>query len=520
VLFVAAAIAVRRALELWVGTLPYYITLFPTITLIALLTGLRPSLFAVVVASVTAPYFVLPPEHAFLPLALTDAVGLALFLGTCVFIAVVCELYRRSTRLAVEQAQELALQNEQARARDLFALAIKQANLELAQAREAADSANVAKSQFLANMSHELRTPLTAILGFTDIMAGEDCTPEEQREYLEVVQQSSRSLLQLIDDILDLSKIEAGKAVVELVDCPPLRVLEEVIALMRGRASDKHLTLDVRYRYPLPQIIRSDPKRLRQILVNLLSNAIKFTQRGGVQVDVSFDAGSMLRFAVSDTGIGIAPDRVADLFQPFRQADSSIGRRFGGTGLGLAISMRWAEMLGGGITVESVPGQGSTFTLSIDAGSLADRALIREPPPPAQHPTDGRCRLAALRARVLLIEDRLDNQRVTRAMLCKAGLEVDVAEDGQEGYWKALGSTTNGSPYHVILMDIQMPGLDGIQTTRKLRQDGWKGPIIALTAQAMAGDREKCLQAGCDDYLPKPIDREALLRMVAHHLTT
>jgi len=398
----------------------------------------------------------------------------------------------------------------------------KQAERELHQAIQAAKTANEAKSLFLANMSHEIRTPMTAVLGFTELLGQPDISPDEQREYLDIVQRSGKGLLQLIDDILDLSKIEAGKVVVEATDCSPRQVVEDVLALMRVRAHEKQIQLEACYHDPLPATIRTDLARLRQILVNLVGNAIKFTEQGQVRVEVSLTAETLrprVHFAVSDTGIGISAECLAEIFRPFSQADVSLTRRFGGTGLGLTISRRLAEMLGGEITVHSVPGQGSTFTLSIADSAEAAAAGHLPPTEVPAGPAAIPARMA-FRGRVLLVEDTPANQHLIRTLLRKAGLEVDVAASGEEGCLKALRSATEGRPFDVILLDMQMPGIDGYEAARRLRQHDWQHPIIALTAHAMAGDREKCLASGCNDYLAKPITRGNLMETVGRYLAT
>jgi signal transduction histidine kinase/CheY-like chemotaxis protein len=388
---------------------------------------------------------------------------------------------------------------------------------ELRLAKQAADAANEAKSQFLANMSHEIRTPMTAVLGFTDLLVQADSSPEEQREYLDIVQRNGKGLLQLIDDILDLSKIEAGKVTLESVACSPYQVVEDVLSLMRVHAEEKRLRLEACYHHAVPLTIHTDLARLRQILVNLVGNAIKFTEQGGVRILVTANedpAGSRLRFAVSDTGIGISPEHLAEIFRPFNQADASLTRRFGGTGLGLTISRRLAWMLGGEITVQSEPGQGSTFTLSIRT------AVHAEPTPPKAHPIrrDAVHAASPLRGRVLVVEDTPASQFLMRKILTKAGLDVVSAADGDEGCRLAERSAAEGQPFDVILLDMQMPGVDGYEAARRLRQRAWRRPIIAITAHAMAGDRERCLAAGCNDYLAKPISREHLVETLSRYL--
>jgi PAS domain S-box-containing protein len=391
----------------------------------------------------------------------------------------------------------------------------------MANARLAAEAANRAKSEFLANMSHEIRTPMTAILGFADILA-ENPLSDEAREAARIMKRNGEHLLGLINDILDLSKIEAGKQTVERVCCTPQYLFEEVLSTMRVRADAKGLPLTLEYQGSIPHHIHTDPTRLRQILVNLIGNAIKFTEAGSVRVvvrtDVDAAGETVLCCDVIDTGIGMAEEQVRMLFQPFSQADTSVRRRFSGTGLGLAISKRLAGMLGGDITVSSTLGQGSTFHVTIATGPADCPASAPQPTEASPHAAGGDAE-PRLHGRLLLAEDGPDNQRLIAFVLRKAGAEVDVVDDGQKALDQALDQAAQGMPFDLILMDMQMPVLDGYEATRKLRAQGYRGPIVALTAHAMTEDRKKCLDAGCDDYLAKPIDRRALLQLVARHTT-
>ncbi len=408
--------------------------------------------------------------------------------------------------------------------------ALESANRALEEFNEATEAATRAKSEFLANMSHEIRTPMTAILGFTEVLLGEaalDRAPPERIEAIETIQRNGNYLLQLINDILDLSKIEAGKLDIERTTCSPTQVLADVISLMRVRAAAKGILLDLEYAGGIPEAIQCDPLRLRQILVNLVGNAIKFTETGSVRMvpRLMRPAGepALLQVEVIDTGIGLTAEQASRLFQPFSQADSSTTRRFGGTGLGLTISKRLAEMLGGNITFHSEPGKGSTFRVTVEAGDLAGVRLLDGPAeavaPAAQAPAAGNA-AAALRldGRILLAEDGPDNQRLIGFVLKKAGAEVTVAENGQIAVAEALAARERNVPFDLILMDMQMPVLDGYEATRRLRAAGYTGPILALTAHAMAGDDAKCLDAGCDGYLSKPIDRAMFLPAIAERL--
>jgi PAS domain S-box-containing protein len=406
----------------------------------------------------------------------------------------------------------------------------KQVEQSLRQAKDTAEAANRTKSEFLANMSHEIRTPMTAILGFADILADSVDRPEQQ-EAIQTIKSNSNHLLGLINDILDLSKIEAGKLQVEKVPVSPLAILGDVVSLMRVRSEAKGLPLKLEYCGPIPQTIQVDPTRLRQILVNLVGNAIKFTETGEIKIAVRLVNPAtdepQLQCDVIDTGVGMSPQHLENLFQPFQQADASTTRKFGGTGLGLAISKRFAKLLGGDITANSTQGAGSVFTLTIAAGPLQDVGFVDRPaeaiaPPPAL-PKPSAVPQIQLDCRVLLAEDGPDNQRLIAFVLRKAGAEVQICEDGRKAMENALATPPDGGschadnnvPFDVILMDMQMPLMDGYEATRQLRQHGYTGPILALTAHAMKDDMQKCLDAGCDDYLTKPIDRQKFLSTIA-----
>ena len=373
-------------------------------------------------------------------------------------------------------------------------------------------------------MSHEIRTPMTAILGFSDLLASPNLPYQEQREFLAGIQRNGKALLELISDILDLSRIEADRLTLDRVDCPLQQIIDDVLSVVQVRAEQKGLALEVDYAFPLPETIHTDPVRLRQVLTNLIGNAVKFTEHGAVRITVrctrETDGSGRMQFAISDTGIGIPADKIGDLFQPFTQVDGSATRRYGGTGLGLAISRRLAKALGGDVEVTSQLGKGSTFTLTIDAGSLKGVRMLQSPqvPSTAEEEPSSTEHEVPLHGRVLLAEDVPDVYVVLRQILQKMNLEVEIAEDGRLACEMAEKSQAEGRPFDLILMDIQMPKMNGYEATRWLRQHGWKGPIVALTAHALVGDREKCLAAGCDDYIAKPITAKGLRDVLARYL--
>jgi PAS domain S-box-containing protein len=389
-------------------------------------------------------------------------------------------------------------------------------------AQQSAETANQTKSTFLANMSHEIRTPLTALLGFADLLLDPNLDSSARLNYGMTIRRNGEHLLSLINDILDLSKIEAGKLSLERVECDLGEVLSDVSQLMGVRAHEKALDFDLCLLSGVPAIIHSDPTRIRQILLNLVGNAIKFTHHGCVRVLVRYETRAMpplLTVDVVDTGIGIEPHHLRGLFQAFQQADSSMSRRFGGTGLGLTICRSLAQALGGDIAVRSVPGRGSTFTFTFPVEAPAGVALIETLPAPPSEAAAGGKPGEKLNGRVLLAEDGIDNQILVSTILRQRGLQVTTAENGLVAVEFAVTAAREGRPYEVILMDMQMPVLDGYQATAKLREQGYAGAIVALTAHAMAGERERCLTAGCDDYLSKPIDQRALVARLRQYLS-
>jgi PAS domain S-box-containing protein len=396
----------------------------------------------------------------------------------------------------------------------------RQEEAELRQARDKAEDADRIKTQFLANMSHEMRTPLSAILGFSDLAMDPDCAPERVKQYLFTIRRNGESLLKLINEVLDLSKVEANKVEVEEFRFPFRDALEEVLSVFRAAAQEKQIELSVSSLGSVPEFIETDPFRFKQILTNLVGNAIKFTDRGRVHLCVRVIPPLILgkhlkiEIAIRDTGIGISSHQSKKLFQRFSQADNSVSRKYGGTGLGLALSQQLARALGGDVTLrESSPGLGSTFVFIFeDSVYRQDMPFIHlnceDRPTPLAAETHYEVNLEG--TKVLLVEDAPDNQMLVSLMLKAAGAHVDVAENGLEGIEKAVVED-----YDVVLMDIQMPVLDGYRATMKLREKGYKKPIIALTAHAMTEEKDKCLSAGFDDHLTKPINRKDLLSEVA-----
>lgn len=418
---------------------------------------------------------------------------------------------------------------------------------------EEATEESRARSAFFANMSHEIRTPMSAVQGYAHLLLDPTLTQTERFDYVQTIRRNSDHLLSVVNDILDFSKLEAGRMEFELTECSPGRVVNEVASLFRERARLKGLTLEVQALTPLPESIQSDPTRLRQILLNLLGNAIKFTHTGSIKVMVqywdsgddrsqpkgllpsesppsgSLSSGAHLSIAIQDSGIGIDPARIGALFQPFTQAAVSTSRLFGGTGLGLVISRRLARLLGGDIQVISDGKTGSTFTLTIKTNrastlkrydfqgheSLGDELTDDLSISPLIHTP-----LLRLDASILLAEDTPDSRVLLKTLLKKVGARVTEAENGRQALKKGLEAWRMGTPYQVILMDMQMPEMDGFEATTRLRTEGYPGAIVALTAFATAGERERCLKAGCNVYLTKPVDRDKLFEVIQSYTPT
>lgn len=396
----------------------------------------------------------------------------------------------------------------------------RHAQAELEQARRAAEAANESKSVFLANMSHEIRTPLTAILGYTDVLHAQ-LDDSDAQACLRTIKENGKYLCDIINDILDLSKIESGKMTVRRDETSLIKILADIRSLMNVRATEKSLALSVDFKGEVPEQVVTDPKMVRQVLVNLVGNAIKFTERGGVHISCKCLAKKeLIEIAVKDTGIGISEEDLEDLFLPFEQLDNSFTRTTGGSGLGLAISKKLVEMLGGELKVESVLGEGSVFRFTFATGPL-DAAEWSEPDPKdlsnlfVEAPED---ELPALSGRILAADDRREIRFLVQSFLGSAGTQLVLAENGQEAVEAYQRSVVDERPFDAILLDMQMPVLDGLEAARTLRSEGYRGPIIALTANAMNTDREKCLEAGCDDFITKPIDKLELLQSIARHI--
>lgn len=385
----------------------------------------------------------------------------------------------------------------------------KRIELELQAAKVTALAASAAKSEFLAHMSHEIRNPLTAIVNYAELVQRPETALSERESAVETIRRNALHLLEVVNDILDISKIESRTFDLERVECSPRQIIFEVLEMFQVRAQSKGLELVARWGPDVPERIINDPLRVKQIIVNLISNAVKFTERGRVCVEVErvVEAGkAVMQISVVDTGIGIPLERQAKLFVAYQQSEAWIARKFGGTGLGLAISRELALKMGGDITIASQPGVGSRFTLRL--------AMDTRLPKKAVEPRE------RIEARVLLADDSPDNRRILAMLLVKAGATVEVVENGGLAVDAALQANQAGEPYDVILMDMVMPEKDGFMATRQLRAAGYTGPIVALTANSGEGARQECLAAGCDDFALKPIDRTRLIAVVQKWIGT
>lgn len=383
---------------------------------------------------------------------------------------------------------------------------------EMAEAKRLAEASADAKAEFLANVSHEIRTPLTAILGYAEVLADDgDALPPEHAACTQRIRTAGRHLLAVINDILDLSKLEAGRMSVERLETDLHEALRDVVTILQGRASDKGLSMAVTLATPIPSHIVTDPTRLRQVLLNLVGNAVKFTETGGVSVTVRAGDGR-IAFDIEDTGPGVGADDAQRLFEPFAQADSTVTRRHGGTGLGLAICRRLGRLMGGAVTLEhTAPGEGSRFRLELPL-VRSDHATMLAHFDPAGTERADPAPAGRLDARVLLVEDGPDNQRLIATYLTRAGAHVEIAGHGRIALAMLDRAEREGGAFDLIVTDMQMPEMDGYTLAREIRSRGDATPIVALTAHALGDERDRCIEAGCDAYLTKPIDRHSLVR--------
>ena len=383
-------------------------------------------------------------------------------------------------------------------------------------ARRYAENANRAKSEFLANMSHEIRTPLTAIIGYAEILKEDDVSEEYQQESIETILNSSRHLLELINDILDLSKIEADKLAVEIISVDIIQLVDEVKTYLNMQALKKGLKVSVNHCFPLPATIKTDPVRLKQILLNICSNAVKFTEVGNVQINVSCDRDKReMRFEVIDTGIGIEEEKLSKIFEAFSQADMTITRKYGGTGLGLSLSKKLAHKLGGDIEVSSLVGVGSRFVINVNTGKLDQVEMLfkEEDAKAAGNSAKKSSDYKISKGRVLLAEDVIENQLLVEHYLKKIGLDVTIANNGLQAT-----ESIKKEEYDLVLMDLQMPVMGGIEATKILREQGFNKKIIALTANAMEEDKDACMRAGCNGFIIKPFDRDDFIKKIKEYL--
>jgi signal transduction histidine kinase/CheY-like chemotaxis protein len=483
---VAITVLIRLAWSHWIIETPFILMVIP-VFLTSMALGFGQGIYATIVTTIATDYFNMLPRYTFKFGTPDDRARLGLFVLECILI-------------------------------NFFAAAYRQSHRRLQSGVAGVERASQAKTDYLTNISHEIRTPLGAIVGFADLLNSPTLTEEERRHYAEIILRNGHQLGELLNAVLDLSKIEAGKLQIEKAPVSIRDIVAEVSNLMRIRAEAKGLQLRVHMPGPeIPAKICSDPLRLRQILLNLIGNAIKFTPSGSVSLSCEVldhhpNGEITIGIRISDTGIGIASDKQSRIFNPFEQAESSTSRQFGGTGLGLPLSKKLAQALGGDLTlVKSAPGEGTTLLATFRGKPL--QAVAKEQTPTTEKasastssPEPGRD-LEGLK--ILLAEDSPDNQLLIKRYLGAAGAQIKAVENGALAVTEALSTD-----YDLVLMDIQMPSVDGYTATRKLRAEHFRKPIVALTAHAFSGERERCMQAGCSDYLTKPVDRRRLIEVI------
>lgn len=424
----------------------------------------------------------------------------------------------RTSKNLKEKNDELNLKiDEQMKFTEELEKRVLERTNELSVVRDQAVHANKSKSEFLANMSHEIRTPLTAIIGFSESLLDSDQTINDRVDSINRIVRAGKHLLRVINEILDLSKIEANKLEIEMIPVLLPDIFRDVYSLISLLAQEKGLSFSIECDYPMLETIQTDPVRLKQILINLCNNAVKFTRKGGVTIKVACDEeNEKLIIKVIDTGIGLSQEKINKLFKPFSQADNSTTRKYGGTGLGLYLSKQFSEMLGGGLEVESLVDVGSSFILTISTGSLRDVVRVHQCQDfeKSELPKVSTNNYPQLSGLVLLTEDNPDNQRLTSLYLKRMGLKTEIAHNGKE----ALEKVDTFNP-DLILMDVHMPVMDGLTATRILREGIFSGPIVALTAGALSQEQQECYDAGCNDVCTKPIELSDFIRTLSKHLS-
>ena len=426
--------------------------------------------------------------------------------------------YEKGNEVFIGVIRDITARKNAEEKKKKFLIKLKEKAEELQRAKEEAILASKSKSEFLANMSHEIRTPMTAILGYIDLLKeNPKAVSEEAMEQILVIEKNGGYLLNIINDILDLSKIEAEKLELEFAPMDIFDLSSNIKELLQAKLVEKKLKFDIDYAFPIPDKVMADQIRIRQILINLLGNAIKFTQKGSVTLKIKWDEdSSSMVFDVIDTGIGMTEEQQEKVFQSFQQADNSITRKFGGTGLGLAISKRLCEMMNGSISVSSEYGQGTTFTVKVRMNAIGN--IRHQKAPEKKEKTKITLETAnALEGRVLLVDDNMTNLTLISKVLKKMNLDVECCMNGQEAVTMLLEKEED---FQIVLMDVQMPVMDGLTAASILRQNEYEKPVIALTANTMSGDKEKCLDAGYSDFASKPINKQKLFQILQSHLSS